>query len=128
MRYISAAMMRFWDPKQDFRIKNMKAENFERRRRQSEIAVEVTRALHVAGARILLGTDTPNPWVVPGFSIHEELGNLVTAGLSPFEALRAGTSGAAELLKQTAEFGTIAVGRRARHTRCSDSRGSSFRK
>ena len=51
--------------------------------------------------------------MVPGFSLHDELENLVAAGLSPFEALRAGTSGAAEFLKQTAEFGTIAAGRRA---------------
>jgi imidazolonepropionase-like amidohydrolase len=113
MRYISAALMRMWDPKEDFRIKNMKAEEFEGRRREGELTVEVTRALHKGGARILLGTDTPNPWVVPGFSLHDELENLVAAGLSPFEALRAGTSGAAEFLKQTAEFGTIAAGRRA---------------
>jgi imidazolonepropionase-like amidohydrolase len=113
MKYISAATMRFWDPKEDFRIKDMKADDFERRRRQSETAVEITRALHKGGARILLGTDTPNPWVVPGLSVHDELENLVAAGLSPFEALRAGTSGAAEFLQQSKEFGTIAAGRRA---------------
>ena len=113
MKYISAAMMQMWDPKEDFRIKNMKAEDFERRGREAEITVEITRALHKGGTRILLGTDTPNPWVVPGFSLHDELENLVAAGLSPFEALRAGTSGAAEFLKQTAEFGTIAAGQRA---------------
>jgi imidazolonepropionase-like amidohydrolase len=35
----------------------------------------VVQALHDAGASLLLGTDAPNPWVVPGFSIHEELGH-----------------------------------------------------
>jgi imidazolonepropionase-like amidohydrolase len=55
---------------------------------------------------MLLGTDALNPWVVPGFSIHEELTHLVAAGLSSFEALRAGT-------RDASEFGTIEVGKRA---------------
>ena len=38
---------------------------------------------------------------------------MVDAGLSPFEAIRAGTSGAAEFMNAEAEFGNIAAGRRA---------------
>ena len=52
---------------------------------------ELTGALHDAGAPILLGTDTGNPWVAAGFSVHQELANLVAAGLTPYEALRAAT-------------------------------------
>jgi imidazolonepropionase-like amidohydrolase len=70
-------------------------------------------ALHAARANLLLGTDSYNPWVVPGFSIHEELAHLVAAGLSPFEALRAGTREAARFLGQEDEFGTVEVGKRA---------------
>lgn len=81
--------------------------------RAEELRFKITRALRDACARLLLGTDTPNPLVVPGFSIHEELALLVQAGLSPYEALRAGTHDAAELLGAQDEFGTIAVGRRA---------------
>lgn len=69
--------------------------------------------LHKAGARILLGTDSPNPYIVPGFSAHEELENLVEAGLTPFEAIKAGTKNAAECLNRLNEFGTISVGKRA---------------
>lgn len=71
------------------------------------------RALRDAGARILLGTDTGNPYVAPGFALHEELGLLVRAGLTPYEALRAGTHDAAECLGELDEFGTIAPGLRA---------------
>jgi imidazolonepropionase-like amidohydrolase len=77
------------------------------------IAKKLVEALHKAGARLLLGTDYPNPFVMPGFSIHDESGNFVDANLSPYEAIRAGTSGAAEFLGASAEWGTVAVGRRA---------------
>jgi imidazolonepropionase-like amidohydrolase len=71
------------------------------------------RALRDAGARILLGTDTDNPYLVPGFSAHEELALLVAAGYTPYEALQAGTRHAAEALGQLDEFGTLAAGQRA---------------
>jgi imidazolonepropionase-like amidohydrolase len=63
------------------------------------------------GARILLGTDTPNPFVVPGLSIHQELRNFVQAGLTPYQAIRAGTHDAAEFLGALDSLGTVAVGR-----------------
>lgn len=66
-------------------------------------------ALHDAGAGILLGTDD---WM-RGFAIVDELENLVDAGLSPYDAIKAGTSNAAEFLAASDEFGTVAVGMRA---------------
>ncbi len=78
-----------------------------------EYRLSVVRALHEAGAGLLLGSDTPNPFVVPGFSLHEELGYLIDSGLSPFAALRAGTSEAARFLDQSDEWGSVASGQRA---------------
>jgi len=54
-----------------------------------------------------------NPYIIPGFSVHEELSLLVASGLNPFEALSAATRNAAAFLGQSSEFGTIAEGRRA---------------
>ncbi|HEX5009615.1 MAG TPA: amidohydrolase family protein [Planctomycetota bacterium] len=71
------------------------------------------RALHVAGAPLLLGTDCGNAWVVAGFAVHEELANLVACGLTPAEALRAATRTPAECLRATGEFGAVAPGLRA---------------
>ena len=62
---------------------------------------------------MLLGTDTFKPGTLPGFSLHEELENFVAAGMTPYEAIRAGTADAAEFLNQGNEFGVVAVGRRA---------------
>jgi imidazolonepropionase-like amidohydrolase len=70
-------------------------------------------ALHEAGAGILLGTDAAQAYHIPGFAIHEELAYLVEAGLSPYEAIEAGTRNAALVLGKSAEFGTVDVGKRA---------------
>jgi imidazolonepropionase-like amidohydrolase len=70
-------------------------------------------AFEAPGVPLLLGSDAYKPGTLPGFSIHEELMNFVAAGLSPYEALRAGTSDAARFLHRKEDFGTIAVGRRA---------------
>jgi hypothetical protein len=62
---------------------------------------------------ILLGTDMGNPYVIAGFGLHEELANLAGAGLTPYEALRAGTYDAARCMEEATEWGSIAVSRRA---------------
>lgn len=69
--------------------------------------------LHRAGVRIVLGTDTGNPFVFAGYSVHDELRLLVSAGLSPEAALQAASVRAAELLGKANEFGTIEAGKRA---------------
>lgn len=81
--------------------------------RIAELNRRMVSALHQAGAGILLGTDAAQPYHIPGFSIHEELEMLVDAGLSPYEALEAGTRNAAEAMGEQAEFGTVEVGKRA---------------
>lgn len=73
----------------------------------------ITRKLHEKGAKILLGTDANNPFVIPGFSIHDELCNLVDAGLTPYEAIKAGTYNAAECLEVLDEAGSIEIGKNA---------------
>jgi hypothetical protein len=58
----------------------------------------VVRRLHAAGVRVHVGTDTLNPYVVPGVSMHEELRSLVASGLTPEQALAAATRGNGEAL------------------------------
>ncbi|MGH9241208.1 MAG: amidohydrolase family protein [Vicinamibacterales bacterium] len=51
----------------------------------------LVKALQDAGANLLLGSDAPQVWNVPGFSIHRELSTYVAAGLTPHQALATGT-------------------------------------
>jgi imidazolonepropionase-like amidohydrolase len=63
-----------------------------------EMPAKNTRALHEAGLRVLVGTDSSVTGNLPGASIHEELALLVDAGLSPVEALLGATARAANFL------------------------------
>jgi hypothetical protein len=110
---VSAAVRASWDPKNDFRLKTFTPEMFAEGRRRNQIRRALVGKLHRAGARIVLGTDTGNPFVVPGFAVHEELKLLVASGLTPWQALRAATASAAELLGTPKAFGVIAAGARA---------------
>jgi imidazolonepropionase-like amidohydrolase len=73
----------------------------------------LVRACRDAGVRLLVGTDAMNTGVVPGFSAHDELADLVAAGLTPFEALQAATKNAADYLATRGDRGVIAVGQKA---------------
>lgn len=67
-------------------------------------------AFHRAGAGILAGTDAPNPGVVTGFAVVDEIEYLREAGLSTTEALRTATTAPAAFLGRANEFGAIRAG------------------
>lgn len=71
----------------------------------------LTRALYDKGAKLLAGSDSPLPGLVPGFALHRELKELVDVGLTPYEALRTSTTAPFEYLRETDKRGTIAVGK-----------------
>ena len=70
----------------------------------------ITRAIFDAGGRLLVGTDAGFGWMIPGFSIHDELGSFIDAGIPPFETLRAATSHAAIAASRENDLGRIAAG------------------
>lgn len=72
-----------------------------------------TKAFFDRGGRILIGTDSPWPGLVPGFALHRELGELTAIGLTPYQALRAATVDAYDYLGESAGAGTIEVGKRS---------------
>jgi imidazolonepropionase-like amidohydrolase len=67
-----------------------------RQRRAFEKELELVARMQQAGVRILGGTDTGNPYVMPGFSLHDELQLSVKSGLTPLEALQTATIRPAE--------------------------------
>jgi imidazolonepropionase-like amidohydrolase len=78
-----------------------------------ELGKEMIRHMHEAGVPIVVATDLAGRDVLPGFSVHDEIGLLAAAGLTPMEALRAGTSEAARLLNASGTLGTIVPGKAA---------------
>jgi len=69
--------------------------------------------LHQRGGGIVAGTDCGLPYVIPGFSLHEELELMNKAGLTPYEALLTATFNAATLLGFEDRLGTIEEGKDA---------------
>lgn len=76
----------------------------------NDVRRQTIRALHEGGARLLLGSDAPQVFNVPGFSAHRELQAMVLAGLSPYEALHIATAAPAEFFHAAGQYGTIVVG------------------
>lgn len=110
MRYVPRQTLAQWiERKRDFQS----SEDFsaERAQRYLEVRRRLIRALHEEGAGLVLGSDAPQWWNVPGFSARRELEYMVQAGLSPFEALSMGTRRAAEYFDAEDEWGTVAEGR-----------------
>jgi hypothetical protein len=73
---------------------------------------EITGKMHRAGVKILAGTDCiAAPYVLPGYSLHDELNILVNSGLTTMEALQTATRNPAEFFDELDEFGTIEKGK-----------------
>ena len=72
---------------------------------------QFVKAVHDRGGLIVTGTDPVMPILLPGYSLHRELQNLVEAGLSPLEAIRAATLNAAIATRLDSQKGTIAAGK-----------------
>jgi imidazolonepropionase-like amidohydrolase len=75
--------------------------------------LEITGLAFKAGVKVMLGTDTADSYVFPGFAVHDELQELVKAGLTPAEALKAATWNGAEFLGRTSQSGSIEAGKLA---------------
>jgi hypothetical protein len=71
----------------------------------------LTKVFHDKGGKLMTGTDSLFPGLVPGFAVHRELQELVSVGLTPYEALRTSTTRPYEFLGELDRAGTIEVGK-----------------
>jgi imidazolonepropionase-like amidohydrolase len=74
---------------------------------------QLLRVLDEQNVPILLGTDAPQQFSVPGFSIHREVQLMSDVGMSPYAILKSGTASVGDYFEDKDRFGTIAVGQRA---------------
>lgn len=113
-RYLEPLVLDFWAS----RINQLvRVYEDDRKVKQAQILARFMRRLvksmYDAGVPLMTGTDALNPAAVPGFSMHRELEEFVSAGIPNHEALRAATARPAEFMGETEEWGTVATGRRA---------------
>ena len=112
MRYVPADTVRQWVELKEELIADP-AYSPEIAARAIGLRRQLILALHEKGAPLLLGSDAPQVFNVPGFSLHRELELLVAAGLTPYEALRTGTVNAARWFGWSDRLGTVEVGKEA---------------
>jgi imidazolonepropionase-like amidohydrolase len=89
-------------------IKDMDTDPLPVRKRFVQMELEMTLAMFRAGVPFMAGTDTAaGVHIFPGFSLHDELGLFVKAGLTPMQALQTATRNPAQFLGRLADMGTV---------------------
>lgn len=93
----------------------LKNPNFNRENgiKHARLRVRLLSEMNKYGVKILMGTDAPQLFSVPGFSIHRELQKMKESGMSPYEILKTGTKNVGEYFAHKDDFGIIAKGQRA---------------
>ena len=109
MAYLPPDLVQGWVQSKQGRVGTINREPGDGRR-LVELRHRMVRIMHEEGVGLLLGSDAPQFFNVPGFSLHNELAYMVDAGLSPYEALRMGTVAPADFFDAGDEFGRIAIG------------------
>jgi imidazolonepropionase-like amidohydrolase len=115
--YLSAPEMKYMKPEELKNWQNAK-ENYLKNpnytKEKADMLTKVRRTMLLqcqrAGVGLLLGSDAPQIFNVPGFSVHHELQSLVNAGLTPYQALRTGTINVATYLGKSNTSGAIKTG------------------
>ena len=110
VRYMPPETVERWSQAVDTRLEGSDPEA---NRRVAALRRRILAALQEGGARIALGTDSPQIFSVPGFAMHHEMALYVEVGMTPYEVLEIGTRRPAEYFEAADEFGTVAVNRRA---------------
>jgi imidazolonepropionase-like amidohydrolase len=110
MKYVDSEDLSQWVAN---KRKNIEAYSADHRQRYIALRRTLIKALHDGGAGLLLGSDAPQIWNVPGFSIHREIATYVASGLTPYQALVTGTRGIAAHYNILDSAGVVDTGRRA---------------
>jgi imidazolonepropionase-like amidohydrolase len=110
MKYLPAVVRVGWEPGTNPYTQRFGPERAPGILARHALLQKLTKAFDSAGVKLLVGTDGLNVGVVPGFSAHDELQELVDAGLSPYHALRAATANAGVFLGSSPCIGQVRAG------------------
>ena len=111
LKYIPVETREAWKAQRPGLLESLPSDFLAKRQRLFQKQIDLTGAMHRAGVPLMAGTDSPGLYVFPGFSLHDELGLLVKAGLTPMEALQAATRDPARYADMLDSLGTIEIGK-----------------
>ncbi|MFT6828760.1 MAG: imidazolonepropionase-like amidohydrolase [Roseivirga sp.] len=109
MKYINPNTLNNWVSTKE-NVLDQPEYNAEQALEFNEIRREILKQLYEAGVGILLGSDAPQVFNVPGFSIQREMQTMVRSGMSAYEILKTGTVNPAIYFGDEAQYGMIKEG------------------
>lgn len=105
LKYVPASVRAQWDP---VKLRaGTSPEELAALKAESARDVELVKVMHSAGVRFMAGSDGPDPYVFPGFSLHDELDWLVKSGFTPLQALQSATFNPALFLGRVDKYGLV---------------------
>jgi imidazolonepropionase-like amidohydrolase len=109
LKYVPASIRSQWDPAK--LRENISPEDFAVLKAEAARDLELVKIMQGAGVLFMAGSDGPDPYVIPGFSLHDELEWLVKSGFTPLQALQAATFRPAQFLGKMDKYGVVEPGR-----------------
>lgn len=109
LRFVPEVDRRDWE-QWSTRVTNFTPDEVRQRSVHTAWQTRLVRQMSENGVGLLAGTDISVQWIVPGFSLHEELRTLVDAGLTPLQALRTATLNPAAYFETTELSGAVRAG------------------
>jgi len=111
LKYVPTSVRNEWDRKAV--LKQTPPDILTDYKNQASRGPQLVKAMLKAGVRFMAGSDGPDPYVFPGFSLHDELELLVQSGFTPAQALEAATTSPAMFMEKSDKYGTIEKGHTA---------------
>lgn len=110
MKYMPASTLAVWKNRKEQTTGTGSGFDKEQYATFDAIRLQLIKSLQENGHGLLLGSDAPQLFNVPGFSIHHEIDGMLRAKLTPLEILKSGTVNPAIFFGMEDEFGEIKVG------------------
>ncbi len=108
MKYVPKSVAKNWDPAK--LTQETGVEQLAQSKKETAHYMQLVELMRRAGVMMMAGTDSPDPFVFPGFSLHDELELLVKSGLTPMQALQAATFYPALFMTKLNRYGVVETG------------------
>lgn len=111
LKYVPASVRKEWDRQEQ--LKQTPPDLLADSKNDAARGQQLARKMLKAGVNFMAGSDGPDPYVFPGFSLHDELELLVQSGFTPAQALEAATTHPALFMQKLGTYGTLEKGHAA---------------
>ena len=110
MKYMPKTTLQNWKQRKEESTSTSSGFSEEQWQQFDAIRKQLIKKLQEGGHGMLLGSDAPQLFNVPGFSIHHEIDGMEKAGLTPLQIIQSGTINPAKYFGMEDTFGEVKAG------------------